>query len=676
MRLKLAEWGLACKEDWITPKSRSFRPDSWPPPRDWPVYESRDGTDVDHWGNPTWRLPGGHRFLNFGDGPDGTGKVEQIDTANADLLRRVMTWRMFGPAALKNSSTLIGEISRIRHLFALCSREGILASDLMRFPNVFEQLPGLLPPSSYETTIAQLHRLYDAREILGFVLVDRNGLKRLAQAQPDFDGVQTPYIPPRIWAYQVNRLKECLDDFMAHKAQVEACFTFCVDRYIANHGSLANAFNAAKKGHTVYNPFNKECLQYRRCSYAGTFAETAERFGIHDLLGRWLGSSSSRGDVRGFSSYLGLVGFAGSAYIANFTLQRKEELNALRMDCLVWEEDEKFGRVPIIRGETTKTDPDSDARWVTSRSVEVGVEALRFITCLQIPLLQGNPSAHLPPAIATNPYLLNVGMEPWGTGVISKYEPRRPLNHFKGYLRNWKNLFDPEQLRITKDDLRIARRLTPNLPENRFAVGKVWPLSWHQFRRTGAVNMFSSRRVSDSTMQWLLKHLTQFMPLYYGRNHRRLRLNDEVESAVITEMYRAMGASLFEAMGERFVSANSPDHKQSMVVNLISLNNMKQFEKYARNGSASFRRNLLGGCMKGGACEYGGYETIAHCTSAGGGKPCTHLLYDREMKPQILEDIIKIDREMEPLPRNSPRYRYLIAERQGMESYLNVIAAS
>lgn len=671
------QWGLTCKEEWITTKSRCFRPTSWPPPHDWPVYESRDGTDVDCWSSTTWRLAGSGDFLNFGDDPVDNGQVDSIDTKNANLLRITMTWLMFGPGSLKSAATLLGAISRLRPLFVLSSQEGILANELMRFPRVFEKLPERLAASSYQTLIAELHRLYDARTILGFVLVDKAGLKRLAAAKPDYDPVQTPYIPPRIWSYQVARLKECLDDFLAHKAQVEACLTFCADHYAINHRSLDAAYINVAKGQTVYNPFNSSCAMYSWCTYLGSFDETAKKFGIYDLLERWRGKPGKTGmHVKMFSAYLGLVSFAAAAYIANFTLQRKEEINALRMDCMTWEDDPIYGRVPIICGETTKTDPDSDARWVSSPTVAVAFDAASFITRLQMPLMLHNPNINLDPKIAVNPYLLTARREPWGTGKTVEHEQRRRMNHVAAYLKLYPKLFDKEQLRITEDDLKIARQLTPNLPETEFSVGNVWPTAWHQFRRTGAVNMFASKIVSDSSMQWLLKHLTEYMPIYYGRNHRRLRLNGEVEGAVITEMYRSLSLALLQAMGDRYVSPHSPEQKQSMVVNLISVKDIKQFEKYARNGSASFRLNLLGGCMKGGACEYGGYETIAHCAGADGGKPCSHLLYDRELEPQIRADISKIEQEMLQLPKDCPRYRYLLAERQGRENYLNVVTNS
>ncbi|MEX3937270.1 hypothetical protein AB4Y32_37005 [Paraburkholderia phymatum] len=76
-------------------------------------------------------------------------------------------------------------------------------------------------------------------------------------------------------------------------------------------------------------------------------------------------------------------------------------------------------------------------------------------------------------------------------------------------------------LRITQQDRDLARLVTPTLDSGRFAVGKVWPLAWHQLRRTGTVNMQASGLVSDASLQFQLKHVSRAMSLYYGRGYAR-----------------------------------------------------------------------------------------------------------------------------------------------------------
>lgn len=528
--------------------------------------------------------------------------------------------------------------------------------------------------SRWEPTIAVLHRLYDAREALSFTILDESGLKRLVEAASVHENVQTPYIPPRIWVYQVTRLRECLEEFIAHRAQIESCFNYCVDAYITNYKTLEAALGKKNSGR---GPFTKGNDPLRERHYIGPFAETARRFGIEDLMRRWVvGWDDTR--VSMFSSYLSLVTFAGQAYIANFTLQRREEVNSLRADCLIWENDEKLGRIPLIRGETTKTETDADARWVASPSVEIAVDALASIARLRMGCAVSHSTVQPNPADVTNPYLSSKPTEPWGSGIerLKPYDIRTQLPSIKYTLLRNPKFFDEAELRITSEDLKVARRITPNLPADEFAVGRVWPLAWHQYRRTAAVNMTASGVISNSSMQQQMKQATRIMPLYYGRGHTDLRLNDEVEQVIVAAMYEAMAFRLQEVVSDRFISPHSAERKDAMAVNLLAAKDVKSLAAWARQGKVSFRENRLGGCMKPGPCNYGGIESVARCGGGDGKAPCTDVVFDREREEQVRNQLHLVSGKMEQLSSEHPRYSALAAECKAMENYLNVVAAN
>lgn len=571
---------------------------------------------------------------------------------------------------LTGSNSISANFHTLRPLVALCSRNGINAARLMRFPKVFEQVPGIIAASNYHNLITLLHRLYDARDVLGFTIVDQDGIKRLVAAAPNHEAVQTPYIPPRIWLYQVTRLRECLMDFHEHREQIEACFQFCLDAYVKRFGSLEAALVSSKKGRGPFHSSNQK-------DYPGKFSDVASRFGIADILAKWVGAYQSNPDVRTFSNYFSVVTFAGLAYVCNFTLQRKEEVASLRTSCLLWEEDEKLGRVPIICGETTKTDRDSDARWVASPSVEVAIQALSTIARLRMTCDRANPAIQPTAADQRDPYLASTATEPWVNGSVRPYNIRGRTKRFSELIdRVGVMLFDPEQMKITAEDLKLARRLTPNLPEDEFAVGKVWPLAWHQYRRTGAVNMFASGDISDSTIQQQMKHSSRLMSLYYGRNHGRLHLNKEVQAAVVMAMYQAQVEILkVVATDERFMSPHAPARREAFAVNVLSAKDTKDLIGMAKRGLVAFREHRLGGCMKAGACEYGGIESVARCAGGDGDKPCTDVLYDRRKELQVRADMCRLDEEIKMLPPEHPRSNALVCERRAMENYLNVVSA-
>lgn len=679
MRVALEEFQLRIKSDWVSTSHHCYRPPSWPPPDDWVVSEDRNGKVFSRWRDSVWDmspLAGRALKFNFGDGFD-AGRSVPLDPANARLLRIMTGWRLWGPMGPRSIKTVKATFDRIRRIFEVCSRAGILASDLMRFPKVLGQVPATLPPNAYDLTIAELHRYWDARSDLGFVMVDPEGIKRLAAVTPDHVREQTAYIPPRIWTYQVQRLRECLSDFLAHRQQVEDCFNFCVDSYSHNYGSLYAAMTSppSETKRPFFDPTYVRLTGTRNgMRYHGSFCGIAERFGIDDLLESWIDINDGEVWLRHLSAYLTLIQYVGIAYITNFTLQRINEATTLRADCLLWEDDSKLGRVPIICGETTKTDPDSDARWPTSPSIEVAIAAMTIVARLRIRCASAHPDIAPTLTDQDNPYLFDRAFEPW-TGIkVVPYTTRLSPQRYAWLISNFSLLFDKEQLRITEDDLRIARMLTPNLSAKKgFVVGEIWPLAWHQLRRTGAVNMFASGLLSDSSMQFQMKHSSRLMPLYYGSGYAKLHLNEEVEGVVIAAMYEAMARSILSAMGDRFVSPYSSEAKDAIIVNLIGDKDAKELAKAAQRGEVFFRETRLGGCTKRGNCSYGGIESVARCAGGDGYKPCTDVLYDRAKAPAVEKELQQLDQELARVPQGSPRHQALLVERRGLENFLNVV---
>ena len=164
--------------------------------------------------------------LAVGPGADGPAnkRSRKLSRDNADLLRQITAWWLFGPRAVCETATLFNKHNQLFPLFNLCSMEGISASNLSRYPMVADKLPKTLAPSTAGDVFSRLHMLFEHREMLGFVLLDRDGLSRLEAALPDYEKGQTPYIPPRIWTYQLSRLRAFLDDFLAQPPCVEALF--------------------------------------------------------------------------------------------------------------------------------------------------------------------------------------------------------------------------------------------------------------------------------------------------------------------------------------------------------------------------------------------------------------------------------------------------------------------
>lgn len=667
-----------------TPDSACYRPPDWPPPADWVVSEDAQGYPLSRWGDSYWDFSawaGRTLKLDFAGGRHNRS-APPLGPENQHVMRLLATWILWGPKGARSWSFLKKQFDLLRRIVVLCDSEGILASNLARFPKLLEKVPVLYPSvvDSHRVLIT-LDRLLRARTKIGFTLLDETCIGRLSKAFQDRkeEVEQTAYIPPRIWTYQILRLRECLDDFLKHRQQVEDCFNFCVDAYAYNFGSLESAL-VQEGRRDSYRPFTSHNDGVRARNgrqFHGRFELTAQRFGINTLLERWVLPPNRKNiNIKSFAAYLTLVQSAGLAYIANFTLQRKEEAGALRADCLIWEEDPVLGHIPVICGETTKTDPDGDARWPTSPSVEVAVHALTVVAKLRMRCAASNPEVNCSDEDQANPYLFHTAFEPW-SAIPSGWKPystRPKVQSYQFVMQRYPRLFDFEQMRITEEDLVTASMFTPNLDKGgKFKVGEIWPLTYHQLRRTGGINMFASGLLSDSSIQVIMKHLTLLQTRYYGQNYSRVRFSEDVEGLTVAARYEVMAKQIATLVEERYVSPLGEQRKQEIVVNLIGTKDFNALVKSGRKGEVSFRETRLGGCTKKGHCEYGGIESVARCAGGDGDKPCRDAVYDRTKQLSVERQLESVERRLEEAQPGSPRQKALEAEAHGLRNYLDVI---
>lgn len=678
----LTHFGLAIDTPLAIPGAVNFRPPSWPPPPDWPVMTNVAGEVISRWGDSVWRLdPWAKRTmsLNFGDGR--VTNTEPIDAANANLLRLIAGLWIWGHKGVRTCNTLQQRFSCLRRLFVLCSQECILASDLMRFPAVADRIPGVLASSQADMALTWLHNLYILRNTLGFTLLDQDGLARLEAALPEHEEKQHAYIPPRIWTYQVTRLRECLDDFLTHQKQFEDCYRFCLNAYATNYGSLTAAMSTTTRKFSGRAPFVTQTTSTGAktgAQFHGPFEHTAARFGIDRLLRRWVGSVDSNIPipVDALTTYINLVSRVGVSYILNFSLMRINEGLNLRADCLYVEHDPRFGDIYVLRGETTKTMDDSDALWPTSPSVKVAIEAMTSLAQLRMICINAYPDTLKTSADMSNPYLFDRLYAPW-----IKMDHRfgldvrpRCASYKNGLLTPYPKLFDQNELRITEQDLQIARLITPTLDAEEFAVGKTWPFCWHQLRRTGSVNMQASGLVSDASLQYQLKHVTRACSLYYGQGYSRLRLNDEARTLYVRTMYEVLGKEFALLLTDRFVSPHN-EKRKTEIVRLVTPKDAKKFTEFAKSGRLVVRDILLGLCMNKEPCTYGGVDSVAHCGGGDSAKPCADVLYDKKKAVQVRKLEVMLDQRLAGAPQGSPLQESLEAQKRSVRNYFYVVEA-
>lgn len=687
MNADLATQGLGIDSPLVVPTSNNYRLPTWPPPCDFPIVLDTNGKVVSVYADPTWNLtPWAKQSLriNFGDSPQRRDDPATTPI-NAELARQIAAWWLWGPHAVRSAASLKGRFVALFPLFILCSKEGITASELWKFPRVADKLATTFSPSNAEEALTLLHALFEQRNELGFTILDREGLRRLEAAIPEHKARQTPYIPPRIWSYQVGRLRTFLEDFHKHREGIEACYHFCLDKYTQYYGSLGEACRRTPGVmKNMPSPFHPTCRSgiATDFEYEGRFSSIAQRFGISELLHRWLLKPGQSLDSAGhsvitLSSYFTMVGKVGTAYLLNFSMMRIEEAWALRTNCLEVEQDLNFGKIYSLRGVSTKTIADDDARWITSPSTEIAIDAMACVARFRMICAVENPNVPTTPDDISNPYLVLRHYEPWANAKNSDQplSVRPAYASYYSVIKSYPNLFDPQELKITDADLQIARLITTTLDNETFAVGKTWPLAWHQLRRTGAVNMLASGLVSDASVQYQLKHATRAMSLYYGQGYSRVRLNNESRTHYIRTMYEVLSKEIIRLLSNRFISPYGEIHK-SEILKLVDPSDAKKLGKAAKAGEVSWRQTLLGGCTKRGPCEYGGVDNVIRCGGGDKKSPCVDALFDREKEPRIRQLGRLIEARLINAPIGSPYRESLNAQQRAVENVLNVISIS
>ena len=650
----------------VSTNSKMYRPPCFPPPDDWVVSVDRFGNDLSFYGDDKWDFSAfGYAGYNF--------KKQGLDQINLALVKQAMIFVLYHPNFFPGSyQSAKTHFQLLVKMAKVCSFNNIALNELFRFPKIFNDVSQAIHCSKTGEYISYLHKFLVHSEELGFVIADKKLIGYLAYNIKEKHSVQTPYIPPRIFSYQLKRINDCLDDFLNHQHEIRNAFNWISDAYRKN--TIAYLEGKCDAGST--SPFSsRNYYKKSRIIYPGNFELLLKDFGLLELFTKWVEKTEFNRQIiyslSHFSQYLNLIRLVSIVYILNYSLQRRDEACSMKTDCFSIEVDHKLGPIALLSGETTKTDDDSDARWVTAKSVEKAVRAASIVANLR---LQNAPE-EVKNLVGDNPYLVTPAYEPWRSG-IDVAEPKLKYLDYGVLDTIHRSFFDKKELLITEDDAQIALSLTPNLDtKDWFGVGKPWRFSAHQLRRTICVNMFASNMVSDSSLQFEMKHLSRLMSLYYGRNYTKLRLNSDVETQLIIESYKAIYRQFTDVLENsyEYVAPHSKINVPLEIVNLLENKEERQFIDLAKKGEVGCRLTLLGLCLKRGLCEYGGIESVSKCAGSDGGNICSDAIFIRRNKDKLIKLRDAHEIELKQVEIHSPRYKALSNEIQAVGIYLDVI---
>lgn len=634
---------------------------AWPPTPDAPMSFDGSGKVISRFEDDVWDFSaaaGKSCRLHFAQLASDHSRVSQ---SNRQTFKEIAAWWLFGERRPTKPTSLHTYHARFSVLVRFATRKGIDLKKFSELPCEVREFAVQLKRSFADTLLLELQSLLTFSNQIGFIVFDKKAMSIFSRSLPDPVRRQTAYLPPRIWAYQLGRLNRYLTEFLQHRKELTAAYQQACEVYLANRACALASCNLDK---TSFSPFLRACTRYPGAKYLGPIADFLAKHGLTEFMTTWRGPKEGL-RLSSFGSVFSLASFAASALIANLTGMRIGEVLSLRRGCFVAESDEVLGMIYFIRGKTTKTLTEDEALWVTCRDVQKALEALELVRSAR-----DGPSPRAPAADAREQLLFTWCSEPWAAvnGKRPENEDIRPPTHaYANWEKQFPLLFDAKELKIRPGDLDEARRVTPTLNAERYAVGALWPLAWHQLRRTTAVNMSASGIVSDASLQYQLKHLSRSMSIYYGRGYSSKAISRDMQAEYLKEALESMARASEQLFEDRFISPYGPEHK------FRTLAGAPKQRGESGTFTPVFRRTLLGVCVKATSCTSGGYDDIGPCMGMDSSKGCTDAMVDRERR-QVLEQLLNQKRtELSRCGASEGRRNQVASQIRSLEKSLELI---
>jgi len=636
----------------------------FPPPDDFPVCTSKRGVILARFEDNSWPMQEWlGKVYTFRFGVESTSKISPwLLEQESYFFKLILVFIMWvDPGGLK-PSTLQSRYGKLRTMFKFCAENGISVTELYKFPHLVSGFI-LLVGKFASQYVSLMRAIYNNQGLLGFKLLNPRQIADLVTAGKARVSRQTPYIPSRISQIHLLRSLELMEDYNRHADSFERLYEYIWSAYVDNNGS------AITWHQKLVGPFNKSA-KVAGCHYFGLFQKTAEEFGVKDVLIKWMSrrpGGCAKLDLTSFSSFLSCVVIAGSTCIASLSAMRKEEINNLRVDCFEMVETD-LGKVCYLRGETTKTIHDDDARWVTCEDTLKAISAMASIAKLRMVAAVELGVDHSPDEVA-NPYLISRVYEPWshdwGKDRSIQTSLRKAISASSLY-KDCPILFLPGDTVITQQDFDEALKANPDLNIERFAVGDRWSFAFHQFRRTLMVNGSLSNLVSPQSMQYQLKHLYLSMQMYYGQNYSGLAFNSKAKEEFIETSYEMMASRVMELKSPKFVSTISPLHKER-AISYYDGKTIKQLTKMAGQGTMSVKETVMGICLNTEPCEFGSADFVLGCNE------CTSGLACKDNLPLIKKVDDRLKSQLDAAKEDGPRKDALRVQYEFTQKLINVV---
>ncbi|WP_373019976.1 hypothetical protein [Thiomicrorhabdus sp.] len=641
----------------INASSNFFKPTTMPPSEDFVISVNSEGKTVSKYGDDSWDLRPFNGSVMYFDKHD--------DQNNAEFKEIMFLWIYHYVLFPRTHKSVTPIYIIFQKIAAICYENGVSMTNLSRFPRLIEKIAQTMPPSYFNPSVTYLNKLLSIKDEWGKCVLDEKGIATFCTFNPHYLQGQNAAIPPRIWNYTINCIDKILGDFIEHQDRITNAFNWLAKAYSHN---LKLEINDRYRTPFSYKSIHKNI----RVLYEGNFETFAKNFGIYPLMDKYLAKDKKTGnfEITQFSKLFTIGRSASMVFILNYTLMRRNECGSIRCDAFQFDEDEVYGRLAMIIGETTKTEDNNEARWPTSESVEKAFTVAKSLSNLRMLFAPES----LPTEIKSNPFLFTPSYEPWAPKHTNLTKIKNVRSFSETFLHE---IFDANEIKISEEDYRIALALTPSLTRKKwFKIGSPWQFNYHQFRRTVAVRL-AEANVSESTIQYQLKHRDRAMQYHYTKNHTRLHFSSEAAGVVLSEKYNALYRQLETIVTDEiqtsFIKPHSRLNIDVQIVNLLEQRDKNKIIKLIKNEKINCRPTLLGFCLKNGSCEYGGIESVSKCAGGDGANICAEAIFSKSNEQHLIRLKQQHEESLKLIDEASPKYCALKKEIYAIEVYQSVI---
>ncbi|EZP42016.1 hypothetical protein [Janthinobacterium lividum] len=368
------------------------------------------------------------------------------------------------------------------------------------------------------------------------------------------------------------------------------------------------------------------------------FTSLAQRYGISKYLAK-----CDVGNIRGLSHHFSMILTLCKTAVHAYSGMRDNEVETLPLDCLTTE---RLGGINhnVVSGKTYKFSGGMGIRtkWVVGEDAARAIRIVKQIseaafTISGVSFKKNSKETESLPLFAS-PRYLNLGCKPV---EFSSDRPLRAMNlHLKAH-RDWVGSLN---LIITQLDVDELVNIDPFRAWNSeaYQLGRLWPLTTHQLRRSLALYASRSGFVTLPSLRRQLQHITQEMTQYYARGstfalnivdspegrkrrHFMMEMQDtSSESEFFSYLFNAVATDERLHGGQGTILQRSKDKDEIYLAKFDRETTLKEF----RNGLRSYKETPLGGCGKVGECVERSSANIMGCILADGSslrsgpKPC------------------------------------------------------